>query len=186
MMITTLTNYINTAELEKKLQQERRRVEIQLMHEEAYIAKEEKKKENREIVQEIKEEKETFKAITEQSKREEGEQKRKVIEEIHEIQDSIIKAKQTILEDNVKKAADMVQEKKAMLEKAMRDAEEERQRKADLIKEIRLLEKHVTPHVKQVDLSKTAKLGLLTEMSILEVKLLVNGMKHSFLLNHHQ
>jgi hypothetical protein len=53
MMITTLTNYSNTAELEKKLQQERRRVEIQLMHEEAYIAKEEKKKENREIVHEF-------------------------------------------------------------------------------------------------------------------------------------
>ena len=63
-------------------------------------------------------------------------------------------------------------EYQAQKERAAREAEEELARKAELIKQIRLLEKSI-PGIgstsKKIDLTETSGAGILGEMSIVEV-----------------
>jgi hypothetical protein len=68
----------------------------------------------------------------------------------------------------------MALEYQAQKEKAAKEAEEELSRKAELIKQIRLLEKSlpaIGSNIKKVDLTETSGSGILGEMSIAEVRL---------------
>ena len=63
-------------------------------------------------------------------------------------------------------------ENQILREKAAREAEEELARKAELIQQIKLLERSIPPvgsYVKTLDLTETSGTGLLSEMSITEV-----------------
>ena len=51
----------------------------------------------------LKEEKESMKIITEQFKLQDDSLKKKIVEEVHEIQENILKARKIVLEDNAKK-----------------------------------------------------------------------------------
>eukprot|EP00842_Homolaphlyctis_polyrhiza_P004117 jgi/Hompol1/4706/HPOL_002296-RA len=150
---------------------ERRRLEIQMVHEEAYVARQDKIKENREKAVEVLAAKEENKAVSEAQKRDIDEQNKKKIEEVHVIKEGIIKAKAKVIEDKTQIAAEVIKESQALLEQAQREAEEERARKSELIQQIRLLEKSI-PSVgtvqKDVDLTETSGIGLLGEMSIIE------------------
>ena len=67
----------------------------------------------------------------------------------------------------------MALEYQAQREKAAKEAEEDLARKAELIKQIRLLEKSIPAigsTVKKVDLTETSGAGILGEMSIAEVQ----------------
>eukprot|EP00842_Homolaphlyctis_polyrhiza_P004123 jgi/Hompol1/4711/HPOL_002301-RA len=152
---------------------ERRRLEIQMVHEEAYVARQDKIKENREKAVEVLAAKEENKAVSEAQKRDIDEQNKKKIEEVHVIKEGIIKAKAKVIEDKTQIAAEVIKESQALLEQAQREAEEERARKSELIQQIRLLEKSI-PSVgtvqKDVDLTETSGIGLLGEMSIIELQ----------------
>ncbi|KAJ3288083.1 hypothetical protein HK104_008340 [Borealophlyctis nickersoniae] len=160
-------------EEERKIELERRRLEIQLLHEDTFVARQELLKENRVRVAELQAEKEILKVQAEAARREHDEENRKKIEEVHEIQESIQKAKVKVVEENSKKAADLSLENKLLREKAQREAEEEWERKVELITQIRLLEKSIPPvgsYVKTVDLAETSGIGLLGEMSVVELQ----------------
>ncbi|ORY48674.1 hypothetical protein BCR33DRAFT_714403 [Rhizoclosmatium globosum] len=160
------------AEEERKLDMEKLRLKVQLLHEESFLSRQEKVAENQTLVKEVKEEKETLKVLTEQARKELDIENKKKIEDVHEIMEGVIKAKEKVMVDKQKKAADIVTETQLLREKAQREAEEELARKVELIQQIRLLEKAIPPVgalVKTLDLTETSNLGLLGEMSIVEL-----------------
>ncbi|KAI9146561.1 hypothetical protein BKA69DRAFT_1120983 [Paraphysoderma sedebokerense] len=157
-------------EAEKKIELEKRRLEIQLTHEEALIAREEKLKQKREIVVEMQEEAEQLKTLIETEKRQEEEEKRKKVDEVQETAQRVIEAKTRILEENKKIAAQVAIESEKLRQQAKEAAEEEARRKAELIRQIKLLESIPVERSKHVDLTETSGFNILNEMSIVELQ----------------
>ncbi|KAJ3132819.1 hypothetical protein HK100_004957 [Physocladia obscura] len=158
---------------ERKSELEKLRLKVQLLHEESFLARQDKLQENKEVVKEAKEEKEILKTLTEIARKEQEIENKKKIEDVHEIMEGIAKAKEKLAVDRHKKAADINTENQMLKEKAQREAEEELARKVDLIQQIRLLEKSNPPVgaiIKAVDLTESSNLGLLGEMSIIELQ----------------
>ena len=155
-----------------QLHQERKRLEIQLLHEEAYLAKMEKVKENKVKAAEIHALKEEQQQITLLVKEQIQQENKKKVEFVHDIKEGAIKAKQKLNQEKAKRAAELAQESQKILLEAQKRAEEEILKKQELIKQIRSIEKNV-PQPKQIDPNETSGMGLLGEMSIAEVFLLI-------------
>jgi hypothetical protein len=156
---------------ERQLELEKRKLEIKLLHEETFIAKQEKLRENREKVAEILAEKQEFKELSNQFKQEIEIENKKKIEKVHEIKSGINEAKLKIFDENVKLAAEMSLEYQAQKERAEKEAKEEMEKRSELVKQIRLLEKSLVGNVrKEIDLTETSGCGILGEMSIIELQ----------------
>ncbi|KAJ3199098.1 hypothetical protein HDU82_000716 [Entophlyctis luteolus] len=158
---------------EKKVELEKLRLKVQLVHEDSFLARQAKVQENKDTVLEVKEEKEAFKSLSDSLRRELELENRKKIDNVHEIIDSMAKAKELVVVENQKKAADVMIENQMLKEKAHREAEEVLAKKIELIQQIRLLEKAIPPTgtlVKVPDLTESSNLGLLGEMSIAELQ----------------
>ncbi|KAJ3062371.1 hypothetical protein HK102_008796, partial [Quaeritorhiza haematococci] len=157
----------------KRVELERKRLQIQLAHEEAYAAKNEIAKVNRSVAQELREESETRKAAAEETRLKQEEENRKKIIEVQEIQENAQRARKSVVDQNMRTAAELAAEKRALLEQAQQELEEERARKAELIKQIRAFERSVPAvgtFIKPVDLTETSGLRILGEMSIIELQ----------------
>ncbi|KAJ3314721.1 Intraflagellar transport protein 80 [Boothiomyces sp. JEL0838] len=157
-------------EEELLMHQEKKRLEIQLLHEEAVLARIEKLKENKDKAASVIQAKEEIKALNQELKKELEEENRKKIDEVKQIKEAAIKAKQISSKEKLKKAAQLSKEKKQLQEDAQRRANEERARKSQLIQQIRMLEKKGNTFSREVDLSETSGYGLLGEMSIVELQ----------------
>jgi hypothetical protein len=156
---------------ERKLELEKRKIEIKLLHEETFIAKQEKLRENREKVAQVLAEKQEFKELSSQFKQEIEVENKKKIEKVHEIKSGISEAKSKIYNENAKAAAEMSLEYLAQKERAEKEAKEELEKRMELVKQIRLLEKSLTGNVrKEIDLTETSGCGILGEMSIIELQ----------------
>ncbi|TPX33741.1 hypothetical protein SmJEL517_g03488 [Synchytrium microbalum] len=161
-------------EEDKRIELERRRLQVQLAHEDAIVAREGILIENRERVQEAKELKEVLARAAEEAKHEADLEKRRKVEQVQDLQENINRAKQRVIDENLRRAAEVELQSQQLREQAYKQHEEDRIRKTELIAQIRLLEqRNVTPAgfvVKTVDLTETAGLGLLGEMSVLELQ----------------
>ncbi|KAI8826647.1 uncharacterized protein EV422DRAFT_490892 [Fimicolochytrium jonesii] len=160
-------------EEDRKLEQEKRKLEIQLMREEAYIAKQDLLKENRERAQDLMAERETLRATAQASRKELEEENRKKVEEIQGMQEDIQKAKKKVMDDNLRKAADITHQTAHLRTLALKAQEEELARKSLLIAQIRQLERSIPSVgsiVKFVDPTETSHVGLLSEMSVTELQ----------------
>ncbi|TPX43415.1 hypothetical protein SeMB42_g04736 [Synchytrium endobioticum] len=160
-------------EAEKRIEMERRRLQVQLAHEEAIAARENILTENSKRVQEVKGVKEALARAAEDARLEEDIEKRRKVEQVQDLQENIAKAKQRVVDENLKRAAEVESQSQLLREQAAKQQEEERIRKAELIAQIRLLERNAPPAgsvVKTIDLTETAGAGLLGEMSILELQ----------------
>ena len=158
---------------ERKLELEKRKLEIKLLHEETFIAKQEKLKENREKVVEALAEKEEFKQISNQLKAEIKVENKKKIEKVHDIKSGITEAKLKVLDDKSRIATEMSLEYQAQKERAEKESQQELEKRMELVKQIRLLEKNLTPIGsvrKEIDLTETSGCGILGEMSIIELQ----------------
>ncbi|TPX50245.1 hypothetical protein CcCBS67573_g10102 [Chytriomyces confervae] len=156
---------------ERQIELEKLRLKVQLVHEDSFLARQEKQQENKGIVIEMKQEKQVFRHLSEQARKELDFENKRKIEDVHEIMESVVRAKEKVVLLKQKKAADVVNETQFLMEKAQREAAEELSRKMELIQQIRLLEKAIPPvggYVKALDLTETSNLGLLGEMSIIE------------------
>ncbi|KAJ3125809.1 hypothetical protein HK098_008197 [Nowakowskiella sp. JEL0407] len=170
-------------EEQKELEKERRKLEVKLIHEDAIVAKYMKLKQNRENAEVIKEESEQLKEkkTTEIILTQEENKKKK--NKVLEGYENVVKAKQEVAQTNNQKAAELTAESLRLREKAMREAEEERLRKIELIQQIRILERSIPSvgsTIKIVDLTETAGFGILGEMSIVELqeRLLMAKLSH--------
>ena len=121
----------------------------------------------------VKVKKEKFKEQAEEAKKVQKEENKRRIQEVQEITENIKLVKAKISTENKQKAFEMQAENEVRKVRATREAEEELARKAELIRQIRLLEKAIPPVGsvnKIIDLTETSGLGLLGEMSVVEVR----------------
>lgn len=90
-------------EEELLMHQEKKRLEIQLLHEEAVLARIEKLKENKDKAASVIQAKEEIKALNQELKKELEEENRKKIDEVKQIKEAAIKAKQISSKEKLKK-----------------------------------------------------------------------------------
>ncbi|KAJ3338517.1 hypothetical protein HDU93_009442 [Gonapodya sp. JEL0774] len=159
------------AELEA-VEREKRRLEVVLARENGAEKRDEVAKENRERAALVHAEAEELrKRAGEEEQREMEENKRKR-EVVVEGRDNSRKAMEKVKQENARIVSDLDAQSAAMIQVAKEAAEAERCAKAQLIKEIRALERQVPPAgsvVKKVDLDETSGVGLLSEMCVAEL-----------------
>jgi hypothetical protein len=149
------------------------RLTIQLLHEESHLAKIERVKENREIAAQIAAETQDNLKAKQIQKLQEHELKKKLVEQIQEVQIGVQQAKEKVKEQKLQNVQEIAKEKARMLEIAQLKAEEELQRKHEIIQQIRQLERQngENRHTKDIKLEQSSGVGLLGEMSILDLQL---------------
>ncbi|KAJ3055619.1 hypothetical protein HK097_009946 [Rhizophlyctis rosea] len=160
-------------EEERKTEMERRRLEIQLIHEEAFEAKQDVLKENRQTASTLQTELNALKSLSTHLSHLHHLQNRALVTSIQSLQPAIHLARSQIISSNHSKAQILTSEKEEMRAKAQKEAQEELERKMELIAQIRLLERSVPKVgevVKMVDLTETSGVGLLGEMSVVELQ----------------
>jgi hypothetical protein len=163
-------------EEERLLDMERKRLQIQLLHEETFLARQEQLKHNkyriltREKALEVTKEKQEMKQISAELKKEVEESNKVKIAEVNQIKEQAVIAKKQILKEKLKQAQEMTKEKEELLKQKQKEMELEKQRKIELIQQIKLLEKKSGTYQKEVDLTESSGFGLLGEMSIIELQ----------------
>jgi len=155
---------------ERKLDELKKRFEIQLLHEDAIDAKEDIVKEKQEIVQQIKEEKEENQKFIEKEKEIQNKLNKQCVENVHNIEVKATIAKKKVTANKKKTANEIKDESKEIKMKIQKQQEEELIKKAEIIRQIRLLEKYLMDYKPVIDLTETPNYGFLNEMSIVELK----------------
>ncbi|KAG4103622.1 hypothetical protein H8356DRAFT_928274 [Neocallimastix lanati (nom. inval.)] len=164
-------NKIKAKEYEEmKLDELKKKFEIQLLHEDALDALEDVVKEKQEIVQQVKEQTEENKKIINETKKEQDKINKDFIRQVHNIEIQANEAKKKMTEIKKKNATEIKDESKEIQIQIQKQQEEELQKKAQLIKQIRLLEQYVMNYKPEIDLTETPNYGFLNEMSIVELK----------------
>lgn len=114
-----------------------------------------------------------YKSFADERKKEKLQENLKKIEDVHLIKENAIKAKESVTREKIKNTAAIINENRELQKVAHQQQEEELARKVQLIQQIRLLENAITLNKqipKEIDLTETSGLGLLGEMSIMEVR----------------
>ncbi|KAJ3189334.1 hypothetical protein HDU85_002963 [Gaertneriomyces sp. JEL0708] len=151
----------------------RTRLLIQLQHEQAYMAKQEVAKANRDVAKAVEQQKRELKERKEVETKELEEEKRRIRKEVRETLEAVGEARKKVEEEKAKIAQQTQSETAALLAIAAQEQEAEQQRKTLLIAQIRALESRIPPVgsvIKNVDLTSHANLGLLGEMSVIELQ----------------
>ncbi|KNE62147.1 hypothetical protein AMAG_07392 [Allomyces macrogynus ATCC 38327] len=167
------------AQEEAEVEQLRKKMQVQLIHEEAVIAKETSVRERMIVAQQVKEEKEQLQAERDEQLKQEDELNKTKVAQVQEIQDRIIEAKTKVAEDKHRAARDAAELADRLKAEAQAAAQADLDAKRELIKQIRALEaasvalvgtSAASRRAAEVDLTATANVGLLSEMSIAELQ----------------
>ncbi|KAJ3364990.1 hypothetical protein GGF32_000648 [Allomyces javanicus] len=167
------------AQEEAKVEQLRKKMQVQLIHEEAVIAKETSVRERMIVAQQVKEEKEQLQAERDEQLKQEDELNKTKVAQVQEIQDRIVEAKTKVAEDKHRAARDAAELADRLKAEAQAAAQADLDAKRELIKQIRALEaasvalvgtSAASRRAAEVDLTATANVGLLSEMSIAELQ----------------
>ncbi|XP_046574848.1 cilia- and flagella-associated protein 99-like [Haliotis rubra] len=158
---------------------ERRRLEGKLSHEEAILARQNLIRDNKNKVQDMKKEtEELMKEFLEKKFREEQMMKQ-LVEDTMQGHRNAKDAKKKLQEYKQKIVQEVTEESRELMQKALEKAEIEMRRKMELIHQIRAMEAVPAVRQKFVDLTSTAGMGLLSEMSIAELQERLSLMKTS-------
>ncbi|KAL5022107.1 hypothetical protein ScPMuIL_001262 [Solemya velum] len=165
-------------DLDAKLAEiERRRLEGKLSHEEAILSRQNLIHDNKLKVQEMKEETEKMmKEYLEQKFRQEQEI-RQLVENTMQGHKNTKNAKKKLQEYKQSIVQAVNEESRDLMQKALEEAEADLRRKMELIHQIRALEAVPLIRQKFVDFTKTSGAGLLSEMSIAELRERLSLMK---------
>ncbi|KNE63106.1 hypothetical protein AMAG_08273 [Allomyces macrogynus ATCC 38327] len=167
------------AQEEAKVEQLRKKMQVQLIHEEAVIAKETSLRERMIVAQQVKVEKEHLQAERDEQLKQEDELNKTKVAQVQEIQDRIDEAKNKVAEDKHRAARDAAELTDRLKAEAQAAAQADLDAKRELIKQIRALEaasvalvgtSAASRRAAEVDLTATANVGLLSEMSIAELQ----------------
>ncbi|CAH0669038.1 unnamed protein product [Spodoptera exigua] len=178
--IEELTEYDRQErERERLLDIEKKHLMGQISYEEAVLAKKRMVEENKKKYEEFLKEKETWNEEIERWKKLEMEKNRKQAEKLSLCELNLIQAKGNNLMKKKEIAEKVKKESETILEQTMKEKQEELDRRINMIKEINILaaiaKKSKVPKV--IDLTETAGLGLLCEMSIAELQERLSAMK---------
>ncbi|XP_061186311.1 cilia- and flagella-associated protein 99-like isoform X2 [Saccostrea echinata] len=158
-------------DLEEELAEiERRRLQGKLSHEEAILARQDLILENKQKVRNMKEE--TKKMMQEylQKKFSEEKEVRQLVEDTMQGHKNAKEATKKLQEYKRKIVQEVNEESKELMKQALEEAEEEMRRRMELIHQIRAMEAVPIIRQKFVDLTATSGHGLLSEMSIAELR----------------
>ena len=169
--LESLKQAIRTTENnERVLEMSRKRLEVQLSHEEAILAKKELLKENKERAELILRENQELKKHSDLLKKELAVENKKKKAQVDAIQANVVKAREKLTESKIRNALAVQTEKRELQDKIKKQQEDELQRKATIIQQIRLLQSlPVESQYKPFNFTESSGLGILGEMSIAEV-----------------
>lgn len=158
---------------------ERKHLVGQISHEEAVIAKKKLQDENKKKYEEFIKERESWNEEIEKWKKIETEKNRKQVEKLSMIELNLLQARNGVAVKKRETADKLKKESEAMLSKAMKEKQEELERRINMIKEIKILaliaKKAKLPKI--IDLTETSGLGFLCEMSMAELQERLSVMK---------
>ncbi|XP_019859478.1 PREDICTED: cilia- and flagella-associated protein 99-like isoform X2 [Amphimedon queenslandica] len=151
-------------------EQKKRHLEGQLSYEEAIIAKQTFIQETKDKVALMKEESEQF--MREYFKRRDDERKemRRLVEATMLGHQNVKEAKIKLQQMKQRLVQKMEKENQELLKKALEEEEAEMRRKVELIQQIKAMESIPVSRTKFVDLTETGGQGLLSEMSVVELR----------------
>lgn len=149
---------------------ERRRLEGKLSHEEAIFARQNLIKENKQKVQEMKEETQKMMQEFLEKKFKEEKEMRNLVEETMQGHKNAKEAMKKLKDYKRKIVQEVNEESKELMRQALEEAEADMRRKMELIHQIKAMEAVPIIRQKLIDLTESAGHGLLSEMSIAELK----------------
>jgi hypothetical protein len=154
---------------ERETEVERRHLEARLSYEDAIIAKESHLRQVQQRAQAMKEESESLMQAYFAEREEERRELRRLVEAA--AGQNAAKEARAQLQAMKKSIVEAVsEESRALMARALEEAEEEMRCKAELIRQIRAMERVRVPRTKLVDLTQTGGQGLLVEMSVAELR----------------
>eukprot|EP01135_Chromosphaera_perkinsii_P011665 Nk52_evm3s2473 gene=Nk52_evmTU3s2473 len=157
-------------EAEKFARIEQNHLTSQLAHEEAFLAKVAKAKENRQNAKALKAKNaQLLKDFAEEVKQKEKNNKQ-IVNETKQLEGRVKLAVKKLQKTKQKIASQVNDQTKEYNRRLYAEAKVERERKAELIRQIKAMENAPFSKVKFIDFSETSGAGLLTEMSILELR----------------
>lgn len=166
-------------ERERLLDIEKKHLLGQITHEEAVLAKRKMLDENKKKYEEFLKEKESWNEEIERWKRLEMEKNRKQVEKLSLTELNLLHAKSEMLTKKKESADEVKKDLEVVLAHAIQMKQEELERRINMIKEIKILamiaKKAKVPKI--VDLTETAGMGLLCEMSLAELQERLSAMK---------
>ncbi|XP_026765296.2 cilia- and flagella-associated protein 99-like [Galleria mellonella] len=181
-LMITCRNTTKFEELQEHARQEKERKRLfdierkhlmgQISYEEAVIAKKKIQDANKKNYEKFLKEKEMWSEEIERWKKIEMDKNRKQIEKLSMLELNLINAKNDILAKKKATAYQLKKESEILLEKAMKEKQEELEQKVTMIKEIKILDM-IAKKAKLsriIDLTETSGLGLLCEMSMAELQ----------------
>ncbi|XP_065883356.1 cilia- and flagella-associated protein 99-like [Dysidea avara] len=155
---------------EKTAEIERKHLEGLLSHEEAKIAKQNFIKTTQQNTLLLKEKSERIMAAYFDQQEEQRREMRQLVETIALGHQNVKEAKQKLQEMKQQIVKQVAKESQELMARALEEAEEEMRRKTELIQQIRAMESIPVVTAKFVDLTKTSGVGLLSEMSVAELR----------------
>ncbi|KAJ7370390.1 Cilia- and flagella-associated protein 99 [Desmophyllum pertusum] len=158
-------------DLEERLAEiEMRRLEGKLSYEEAILARQTMIRENQQRVIEMKEETRDMMQKHLERKSKEGEEMRKLVEQTMSEHENTKEARKKLQEYKQKLVQEVSKESQELMRKALEEAEEEMRQRVALIAKIRAIESVPVIRFKHVDLTESSGAGLLSEMSVSELR----------------
>lgn len=154
--------------IEKQLKVEQKILEVKLLHEEAFEAKQELMRQNKDKALEVSKEKQEIVAINEQKLKELQKVNKKKVELVHEIKHEMKNAMKKIYIEKSKNASEIANQSKKLQKQLEMKKMQEIKEKQDLIQQIKNIEKQ--PKEKDIDFTESSNLGLLGEMSLVELR----------------
>lgn len=155
----------------KRQQVERRRLEMAASQQEAVEASERKRLENRQLADAIKVEKQAALLAAEDEERARLENMRALVEEVKEVRERAPReAVEAVLQSKVAAREALNEELAELRARAEEERRIEQERKDDLIRQIRALEMVPKQRVKIFDPTESSGVGLLEEMSLVELR----------------
>lgn len=188
-LVTTFRNTAKIDEIEEFDRQEKERERLldierkhlmgQISYEEAVIAKKKLFDENKKRYEDFLKEKETWNQEIERWRKMEMEKNRKQVERLSLIELNLLQAKHGVVTKKKETAEKIKKESETLLAKAMKEKQEELDRRINMIKEIKILaliaKKARIPKI--IDLTETSGIGSLCEMSFAELQERLTALK---------
>ncbi|CAH0628909.1 unnamed protein product [Chrysodeixis includens] len=166
-------------ERERLLDIEKKHLMGQITYEEAVIAKKKLQEENKKKYEEFLKEKESWNEEIERWRKLELEKNRKQVEKLSMIELNLIHARNEVTAKKKETAEKIKKESEIAYAIAMKEKQEELERRIVMIREIKILaliaKQAKVPKV--IDLTETSGLGLLCEMSLAELQERISAMK---------
>uniref|UniRef100_A0A2I3N4B5 Cilia and flagella associated protein 99 n=1 Tax=Papio anubis TaxID=9555 RepID=A0A2I3N4B5_PAPAN len=147
-----------------------RRLQGKLSHEEAILARQSLMQENKQRVEQQKEQMAKLMLQHAETRLREDRSRKQLVEQVIEGQKNVKAAQTKLAKGRRQTVQEVIEESRGLLRRRAQAAQEEQRRRCELISQLRALETQPTRKGKLVDLTQTPGYGLEGEMSIVELR----------------